>query len=136
MYILKFICFLILEDLSSDAGSSSATISWKVESTSATQEYVVNYGTNEDSLNLTSATVQSVSDISAVNQTYEVDLTSLSLDTTYYYQVVATTRHFTLESDTASFTTSSLGKIVFSHAQFSFTIFSYVYSPFWCTRKL
>ena len=75
---------------------------------SVRQEYVVNYGTSEDSLDSQSATVQSVTDLSAVNRTYEVDLTGLTLGTTYYHQVVATSGDFTLESDTASFTTLEL----------------------------
>lgn len=74
-----------------------------------TQSYVVNYGTSEDSLNSTSATVQSVTNISTVNATYSVDLTDLNIGATYYYQVVATLEDFTLESDIASFTTPELG---------------------------
>lgn len=74
-----------------------------------TQSYVVNYGTSEDSLDSTSDTVQSVTDISTVNATYNVDLTDLDSGTTYYYQVVATLEDFTLESDIASFSTPELG---------------------------
>lgn len=98
------------EDLTAtDITSTSATIGWRVERIIETQSYVVNYGTSEDSLNSTSATVQSVTDISTVNATYSVDLTDLNIAATYYYQVVATLEDFTLESDIASFSTPEDG---------------------------
>ena len=92
-----------------DITDTSATIGWSIARRRGTQEYVVHYGTDEDSLNTESSSVDSATSGSATDETYEVELTGLTLDTTYYYQVVASDEDFSLESDTASFTTQEIG---------------------------
>lgn len=89
--------------------ATSATIGWSVASRRGSQEYVINYGTSQNSLNTESSTVTSDTSDSATDETYEVVLTSLTLDTTYYYQVVTTLVDFTLKSDITSFTTLESG---------------------------
>ena len=77
---------------------SSATISFTITNVTYTPEtYTVQYGTSSDNLNMTSnntATGVGVgsmhSFITTMNQNYSIVLTGLSIDTTYYYQVVAT----------------------------------------------
>ena len=83
-------------------------------------EYQVHYGTSEDSLDESSSTVDSESSSPGVDESYEVDLAGLTPDTTYYYQVEITFEGFTLESETATFTTLELGIIIIM------TIFLYI----------
>ena len=69
----------------------SALIQWTVSSIAYTPEtYVVEYGTSQDSLDMTSDPTHSGEDITVVNQMYSVQLSSLEPVTQYYYQVVAT----------------------------------------------
>ena len=96
----------------SDITSSSATITWTVASLSQQQEYYVDYGTDEDTLDQRSTTVTSSADTTLTDQDYTVSLSGLTLGTTYYIQVVATFGDFTLESDISSFTTSDIGNIL------------------------
>ena len=74
---------------------SSATISFTITNVTYTPEtYTVQYGNSSSNLNMTSNNTASVgvdsvhSFITAVNQDYSIMLTGLSIDTTYYYQVV------------------------------------------------
>jgi len=67
-----------------------ATIQWTVPSIAYTPEtYVVEYGTSQDSLGLTSGSQHSGPDITATDVTYSVQLSNLEPATTYHYQVVA-----------------------------------------------
>ena len=86
---------------------SSALIQWTVLSIAYTPEtYVVEYGTNQDSLDMTSDPSHSGEDITVVNQMYSVQLSSLEPDTQYYYQVVATNTALSRSSNLLSFRTS------------------------------
>ena len=68
-----------------------ATIQWTVPSIAYTPEtYVVEYGTSQDSLNLTSYPQKSGPDIIITDVTYSVQLSNLEPATNYQYQVVAT----------------------------------------------
>ena len=68
-----------------------ATIQWTVSSIAYTPEtYVVEYGTSQDSLGLTSGSQHSGPDITVTNVTYSVQLSNLEPATTYHYRVVAT----------------------------------------------
>lgn len=53
------------------------------------EEYILQYGTESDNLNLTSSTVDSVTDTTLQNQTYSVVLDDLEEGTIYYVQVLA-----------------------------------------------
>ena len=68
-----------------------ATIQWTVSSIAYTPEtYVVEYGTSQDSLGLTSGSQHSGPDITVTDVTYSVQLSNLEPATTYHYRVVAT----------------------------------------------
>ena len=83
-------------------------------SLSQQQQYYVDYGTNEDVLGQSSGAVTSSDDTSLTNQNYSVSLSGLSLNTTYYIQVVATFGFSTLKSDISSFTTPEEGTITYA----------------------
>ena len=70
---------------------SSALIQWTVSSIAYTPEtYVVEYGTSQDSLDMTSDPTHSGEDIAIANVTYSVTLSDLRENTTYYVHIVAT----------------------------------------------
>ena len=76
-----------------------ATIQWTVPSIAYTPEtYVVEYGTSQDSLDLTSDSQHSGPDITVTNVSYSVQLSNLE-PAIYHYQVVATN---TADRSTAS----------------------------------
>ena len=101
-------CLYVIDDASaSDVGSSAAEISWEVSFVPDGLEFVVEYGTDQDSLTDTSDTV-TTSDDTVFD--YNVTLTGLSLGVTYYFKVVATYSDYTIESDIKEFTTNELGK--------------------------
>ena len=85
-----------------------ATIQWTVPSIAYTPEtYVVEYGTSQDSLGLTSGSQHSGPDITATDVTYSLQLSNLEPATTYHYQVVATnTADRSTASDSHTFTTA------------------------------
>ena len=85
---------------------SSAIIQWTVSSIAYTPEtYVVEYGTSQDSLDMTSDPTHSGEDITVVNQMYLVQLSNLEPVTQYYYQVVATNTALSHLSTPHMFTT-------------------------------
>ena len=70
---------------------SNALIQWTVSSIAYTPEtYVVEYGTSQDSLDMTSDPTHSGEDITIANVTYSVTLSDLRENTTYYVHIVAT----------------------------------------------
>ena len=70
---------------------SSALIQWTVPSIAYTTEtYVVEYGTSQDSLDMTSDPTHSGEDITIANVTFSVTLLDLRENTTYYVHIVAT----------------------------------------------
>ena len=86
--------------------SDSATIQWTVPLVAFTPEtYVVHYGTNIGSLNLTSDPVESGDDFEAVNTIFTVQLNGLHPGTLYYYQVSATNSNASILSDLELFQT-------------------------------
>lgn len=92
--------------MAAEVGTDTAFISWNVSDFVITQlEFTVYYGTEEDSLDMTSDTVTSSDDTTE----YSVRLSDLSLGVTYYFKVVTTFSDFTLESDVDDFTTEELG---------------------------
>ena len=94
----------------SEVTATTATISWVIAFIVEQQDFIVYYGTDENSLDLTSDIVTSSDDTSLTDQEYDVTLTGLTLGTTYYYQVVANYSNFRLESEIKDFTTLELGK--------------------------
>ena len=72
---------------------------------------MVHYGTSQDSLDMESSEVDSISSSPGTDKSYEVDLTRLTPDTTYYYQVVTTLKGFTFESSIDTFETLEIGMI-------------------------
>ena len=87
---------------------SSALIQWTVSSIAYTPEtYVVEYGTSQDSLDMTSDPTHSGEDITIANVTYSVTLSDLRENTTYYVHIVATnTAGRSTTSSVERFTTS------------------------------
>ena len=74
-----------------DVLDNRGTIQWTVPSIAYTPEtYVVEYGTSQDSLDLTSDSQHSGPDITVTDVTYSVQLFNLEPATTYHYRVVAT----------------------------------------------
>ena len=70
---------------------SSALIQWTVSSIAYTPEtYVVEYGTSQNSLDMTSDPTHSGEDITIASVTYSVTLSDLRENTTYYIHIVAT----------------------------------------------
>lgn len=80
-------------------------MSWVVPSIIQQQQYYVIYGLSSSTLDETSATVTSVSDITLTDQQYSVGLTELSDSTMYYFRVVAEFGDIVLMSDINTFRT-------------------------------
>ena len=101
--------FSLLENIMANVSGTSATISWSIACIYEQLEFVVNYGTDDDLLDQMSETVFSSNGVILTRQNYEVTLTGLLSDATYYYQVVATVQNTTLESSISSFATPQGG---------------------------
>ena len=71
-------------------------------------EFIVYYGTDQESLSSTSNTV-TASDDAVLD--YAVTLTGLNLGIAYYFKVVATYLDYTRESRVEDFTTNELGML-------------------------
>ena len=97
-----------LVDAIGNISDSSALIQWRVSSIAYTPEtYVVEYGTSQDSLDITSDPTHSGGDITIANVTYSVTLSDLRENTTYYVHIVATnTAGRSTTSSVERFTTS------------------------------
>ena len=67
---------------------------------------MVEYGTSQDSLDLTSGSQHSGPDITATDVTYSVQLSNLEPATTYHYRVVATNTDRSTASGVQSFMTA------------------------------
>lgn len=102
---------LLAEDVSiTNITSDSADVSWTVLFISTEQDYVVEYGQDEDNLNEISETL-SVSDTNLVDQMYSVTLSGLSQSIVYYVRVATTNdENVTFYSDIESFRTVEPGK--------------------------
>ena len=74
------------------------------------EEYYVEYGTEPTALDMTTASIASVTDTSLVNQMYSISLQSLSPGTVYYVGVAAVFDEiFARYSDIVSFRTYDEG---------------------------
>ena len=100
----------IVEDVRiTNITGSSAEITWTVPSLSTTQDYVVEYGEDEDDLDLSTDPI-TVTDTTLIDQMYTVTLEGLS-QSVLYYVCVATTdpEGATFYSETKSFRTIQTG---------------------------
>ena len=96
----------------SAVSSTSATIGWTVPSIAYTPEtYVVEYGTNQDRLDMSSDPQYSGPNINIGSRTYSVQLNGLSAGTLYQYQVVASNSKQTSLSVAGKFTSIPLGML-------------------------
>ena len=94
--------------------TSSANISWNIPSITEMEEYELQYGVESHNLNLTSSTIDSVSDTTLENQTYSTILDELDMGTIYYVRVL--TQHgfgnlFKRYSNVFAFRTLEDGKL-------------------------
>ena len=97
----------------SAVSSTSATIGWTVSSIAYTPEtYVVEYGTSQDRLDMSSDPQYSGPKINIGSRTYSVQLNGLSAGTLYHYQVVANNLKQTSLSVAGKFTTIPLGMLI------------------------
>ena len=69
--------------------TTSVNVSWNIPSITETEEYIVKYGVESDNLNLSSSTLDSVTDTTLKNQTYSVIINKLGAETIYYFRVLA-----------------------------------------------
>ena len=129
--------FEILENLMASVNGTSATISWSIAYIYEQLQFVVNYGTDDDSLDQASETVFSSNGVILTRQNYEVTLTGLLSGATYYYQVVTTVQNTTLESSISSFTTPQRGIVlaVLILCMDHFIFHCTTYSTFWSANK-
>ena len=87
-----------------------ATIQWTVPSIAYTPEtYVVEYGTSQDNLGLTSGSQHSGPDITVTDVTYSLQLSGLRVGTEYHFTVVANNSEGYTESQLDMFHTNELG---------------------------
>ena len=95
---------------------NTALIQWTVSSIVYTPEtYVVEYGTSQDSLDMTSDPTHSGEDITIASVTYSVTLSDLRENTTYYVHIVATNtadRSTTISVERFTTSLANLGNIV------------------------
>ena len=90
--------------------NESATVMWTIPFVSTQQEYIVLYGTSEDTIVTAAGVVSGDNDTTLVNTTYTLEITGLERATTYYVQVVSTFSIYTLYSNIVEFTTQESGK--------------------------
>ena len=69
--------------------TDSVTVNWTISGFTQSEQYIVMYGINSDTLNLTSSTINSSNDISLVNKTYSTSLEGLQDGTIYYARILA-----------------------------------------------
>ena len=97
----------------SAVSSTSATIGWTVPSIVYTPEtYVVEYGTSQDRLDMSSDPQYSGPNISIGSRTYSLQLNGLRAGTLYHYQVVANNFKQISSSAAGKFTTIPLGMLI------------------------
>lgn len=94
-----------------DVAATSATVVWVIPAIIYTAEYYsVQYGVIEDMLDQSSSSISSGSDITIVDQMYNITLQNLHPDYTYYYQVTAVNTLFSTSTEVFSFQTPEAGK--------------------------
>ena len=108
--ILPVLFAHIVEDVRiTNITGSSAEITWTVPSLSTTQDYVVEYGEDEDDLDLSTDPI-TVTDTTLIDQMYTVTLEGLSQSVLYYVRVATTDPEgATFYSETKSFRTIQTG---------------------------
>lgn len=74
------------------------------------EKYKIVYGKTQGQLNMQSEVIQGNSDITAVNEVYNIPLVALQQDTTYYYRLVIANSKGNITTPIHSFTTPKLGK--------------------------
>ena len=84
---------------------TSVSIGWTVPSVTQQQRYRVEYGTDPQTLDQTSATVTGAADITLTDQEYSVDLSGLNISTLYYFQIVITFGDVTIMTEINTFRT-------------------------------
>ena len=88
--VIACILLLLTDDVSiSNLSTSSVTVTWTIPSFSETENYRVEFGVESYVFNLSSSTVNSVTDTTVVNETYSVTIDVLMAGTIYYMRVVA-----------------------------------------------
>ena len=92
--------------------NTTAVVGWTVASISSEQQYYVEYGDDEDTLDQRSDTI-TVSDVTLIDQEYDVTLTGLTSGVLYYLKVTAEIGDITISSDTTSFRTLESGNWLF-----------------------
>ena len=75
------------------------------------ETYYVKYGVSSLLLEQETASIESGNDVTITNQIYSVDVTGLTFNTTYYYQVVASNPFESTYSSVKSFITVSLSML-------------------------
>ena len=97
-----------------DVTSQSVTISWTISSFSCVpEEYIVQYGLNQDSLDQNSDTVTSDGDPLVLNARFSVQLMGLMEATVYFYRVIAANSIGPTLSGIKQFTTEGKGFLLF-----------------------
>ena len=97
--------------MSTDVRHNRATIQWTVSKIAYTPEtYTVHFGNSSGSLTPFSQQQQSGDNFTATNLPFSIQLTGLSAETMYYYQVVAVNSEGSNTSVEQSFNTTELRK--------------------------
>ena len=100
-YLLSFAENIVTENVQ----PTSVSIGWTVPSVTQQQRYRVEYGTDPQTLDQTSATVIGAADITLTDQEYSVDLSGLNISTLYYFQIVITFGDVTIMTEISTFRT-------------------------------
>ena len=101
--------------------TDSVNVSWTIPSLMETEEYIVQYGIESDNFNLTSSSVESVTNTTLVNQTYSVVIDNLDMGTVYYVRILAQygiDDLFKRYSDITAFRTLEEGMLRQAYTQF------------------
>ena len=92
--------------------AQEVTIYWFVPMVTYTPEtYIVSIGTSHETLRPTS-TIDGNKDIKLKNQIYNVQLTNLHENTTYYFRILARNKYTSISTEVQTFTTPSSCKCV------------------------
>lgn len=85
--------------------TTSVTVRWVVPSITQQQQYRVVYGLDPQLLDQMSAVVTGVDDITLTDQEYSVDISGLSISTSYYFRISVMFGGLTIMSELSSFRT-------------------------------
>ena len=101
-----FLLYLTDGLTASNIEMTTADITWTISYVPVQLDFIVYYGTAQDSLDDTSDTVTTTDDTTL---DYSVTITGLSAGYTYYYKVVASNTDYSIESDVGELTTEETG---------------------------